>query len=56
MFHRNLLFLVYNYFFGAVMGEKRNKCRSSGRKSEGLGLIGRRRHILEDDIKTDLQQ
>jgi hypothetical protein len=56
LLHRNSIFLVYNYFFGAVMEEKRNKCRSSAGKREGPGLNGRNRHILEDDIKTDLQK
>jgi hypothetical protein len=46
MFHRNLVFLVYNYFFGAVMGEKRKKCRSSVGNSEGTGMIGKQRHYI----------
>jgi len=38
------------------MEKKRNKFKSSAGKREGPGLTGRNRHILEDDIKTDLQK
>lgn len=38
------------------MEEEKNKYRSSAEKREGPELIRRNRHILDDNIKTDLQK